>query len=62
MRNLAEKIWITIAWAVPKRLAYWCAIRVGAHATQGPYSDQIVPDLKFMDALKRWEHAHERHA
>ena len=52
-----EKIVIAIAWALPKRLAYWCAIRVIAHATQGEYSTQIVPELSAMDALKRWETA-----
>jgi hypothetical protein len=43
-----------IAWHLPKSLVAWCAIRVGAHATQGQYSSQVVPDLKFMDALQRW--------
>lgn len=46
---------IKIAWWLPRRLAYWCAIRLGAHATQGRWSNQNVPDLTFMDALKRWE-------
>jgi len=49
-----EKFWMALAWAVPRKLAYWCTIRVGAHATQGQYGNQIVPDLAFMDALKRW--------
>jgi len=40
---------------LPRKLVYWCAVRVGAHATQGPYSNQEVPALTFMDALKRWE-------
>lgn len=44
----------TIAWNLPKRLIYWCAIRLMANATQGKYSNQIVPDLTAMDALKRW--------
>lgn len=47
------KMWV--AFHTPKWLAYWCAIRVGAHATQGQYSDTEVPGLTFMDALKRWE-------
>lgn len=51
---MIERLTIKLAWLMPRRLAYWCAIRVGAHATQGPYSDQVVPDLKFMDALQRW--------
>jgi hypothetical protein len=52
---MMEKIVIALAWRMPRRLVYWCAIRVGAHATQGPYSKQEVPALTFMDALKRWE-------
>lgn len=52
---MAEKIYMSIAWMLPKRLVMWCAIRLGAHATQGAYSNQIVPELGFMDALKRWE-------
>ena len=51
---MAEAITIKLAWLVPRRLAYWCAIRVIAHATQGEYSNQEVPALSAMDALKRW--------
>jgi hypothetical protein len=51
---MVESIWIWLAWRLPKPLVYWCAIRVGAHATQDQYSDQEVPALMFMDALKRW--------
>jgi hypothetical protein len=51
---MIEKIWMWIAWRLPHTLVMWCAIRVGAHATQGEYSSQVVPDLKFMDALQRW--------
>ena len=43
-----------LAFLVPRRLAYWCAIRVMCHATQGPYSNQVVPELLAMDALMRW--------
>jgi len=51
---MLEKICIWIAWRLPKQIVYWCAIRVGANATQGKYSNQVVPDLAMMDALKRW--------
>lgn len=54
MENLVERLTIFVAWRLPRRLVYWCAIRVGAHATQGPYSDQEVPALTAMDAIKRW--------
>lgn len=50
-----ERLWMWIAFHLPRPLAYWCAIRVGAHATQGRYGNQIVPELLFMDALQRWE-------
>ncbi len=52
--RLSERLLMAIAWALPKKLVMWCAVRVGAHATTGPYSGQIVPDLKFVDALDRW--------
>ena len=43
------------AWALPKQVAYWAAIRVMAHGTTGSYSGQVVPELLAMDALKRWD-------
>ena len=49
-----EWCWMKLAWWMPKTLTYWCAIRLMAHATQGPYSTQVVPDLTAMDALTRW--------
>ena len=52
---MKEKLLMWLAWRMPRSLAYWCAIRVGAHATQGQYGNQVVPDLKFMDALQRWD-------
>lgn len=54
-----DKIWMKLAYLVPRKLAYWCAIRVNTHATVGKYSTQIVPALTAMDALKRWEEAAE---
>lgn len=53
--NIADEFYMMIAWWLPKRLISWCAIRLMAHATQGKYSSQIAPDLRAMDALKRWE-------
>lgn len=52
---MAEKIWMFIAWRLPRTLVYWCAIRLMAHATQGQYGNTVVPELAAMDALKRWE-------
>lgn len=51
---MLEKITMFIAWHLPKPLVMWCAIRVIAYATQGKYSNQVVPELSAMDALQRW--------
>lgn len=50
--------WRKVSRYVPKDLVYWCAIRLGVNATTGDYSRQVVPELTFMDALKRWELVH----
>ncbi len=50
-----EQMIIGFVWILPKRLVYWCAIRVMAYATTGKHSNQVVPELLAMDALKRWE-------
>lgn len=54
---LGEKMQMKAAWLLPKSVTMWAAVRVGAHATQGEYGDTVVPELTFMDALKRWETA-----
>jgi hypothetical protein len=50
-----EKWLMKFVWALPKKIAYWSTIRVGAHATTGQWGNTIVPELTLMDALKRWE-------
>lgn len=50
-----EKLLMWFVWKLPRSVAYWSAIRVGCHATTGEYSSQVVPELSFMDALKRWD-------
>ena len=57
LKRTLEKILIWLCFHLPKPVAYWCAIRVGAAATSGKYSNQIVPELTFMEALQRWEKA-----
>ena len=52
-----ERFWIWLAWLLPRELVMWCAVRVGAHATTGDWGHVTVPDLTFMDALKRWDGA-----
>lgn len=49
-----DKLAMRIAWLLPRSVVLWCATRVVAHATQGQYSNTVVPELSAMDALKRW--------
>jgi len=54
-RRAGEKLALTVAWRVPRWLAYWCAVRVIAEATGPKWAGTVVPELTAMDALKRWE-------
>ena len=54
MASMPERIARKAAWLLPRSIAYWAAIRVGAEATTGEWSSQVVPELTFMDAIKRW--------
>ena len=51
---MKEKIWMWIAWHMPSELVKWAAVRLMAFATQGKYSDTVVPELTAIDALGRW--------
>lgn len=55
LERAKEAFWMKLAWLLPKTLVKWAAVRLGAHATTGKYGNQIVPELGFMDALKRWD-------
>ncbi len=52
--SLKEAFWIWLAWLLPPDLVKWCHVRVGAHATQPPYGDTVVPELTQLNAAKRW--------
>ena len=54
MSDRLDRAYHWLANHLPRRLVYWCAIVVGAHATTGKYSHVNTPSLLFMDALKRW--------
>jgi hypothetical protein len=49
-----EQLLLWFVGHLPREVAYRAAIRVGADATTGAYSNQNVPELTFMDALERW--------
>jgi len=50
-----EKILLWLAYRIPRKFLYWIAIRIGAIVTTGKYSNTVVPELTFMEALKRIE-------
>lgn len=50
-----EKFLLWLTRRIPRKFLYWIAIRIGAIVTSGKYGDTIVPELTFMEALKRIE-------
>jgi hypothetical protein len=50
-----DKFYLWLVWKLPRRLIMWAAVRVISHATTNQWSNQVVPSLKAMDALERWD-------
>jgi hypothetical protein len=44
-----------VAWHLPRWLAYWCFVRVAAHATTGEWSGPVPGSLDIMEAMRRWD-------
>jgi len=53
--GICDSFYRYCAWHLPRRLVYWCAIRLISQATVGEYSSTVVPDLTAIEALRRWE-------
>lgn len=53
-QNLREAVARELAWRLPRRLVEWCFVRVVAHATTGPWSGTVVPEIPAVEALRRW--------
>ena len=49
-----EKLLMWAAWKMPRMLVYWCSVRLMSSATVGEWSNQSVPDLTCVEALRRW--------
>ena len=52
---MAEKIWVWIAWRLPRVLVMWASIRLMAHATQGKWGNECPDGVDVMTALQRWD-------
>ena len=51
MSSFVEKFWMWLAFRMPKKLVYFCTIRLGAFVTQHEHSNTAVPELSLMDAI-----------
>ena len=51
---LQDKVMCWLAYKLPKRLAYWCFIRVGSFASV-KLDDIDVSELSVLDALRAWK-------
>ena len=51
--NLIEKLVMWVAWNLPRRIAYWCAVRVHTEATQ-KLPEKDVLEISVIDALRVW--------
>jgi len=47
-------IWFKFVKHLPKKLIYFCAMQLGVEVTTGKYSNTVVPELTFMNAVKRF--------
>ena len=43
-----------IANLLPRKIVYWCGVRLFVNGTVGEYSSTIAGDLSIIDAIKRW--------
>jgi len=59
MKKLVDRFFKWLASVLPRRLIYWCAMRLVVHATTRKYSSESVPDLRAMDAVERWDELEE---
>lgn len=50
-----DKIWMFVAFKLPRRLVYMCGIRLWAYSTQGKWSHCDAVGVKMEEALSRWE-------
>lgn len=55
MQDIKEIILMWIAYKlIPRRLAYWCYIRVHTHATVTKFKDKSPDQVTCFDAMKAW--------
>lgn len=53
-RNMRDRACLSLSRLLPRRLAYWCYIRVIAHATTGKFGNTHPDEATFGVASRRW--------
>jgi len=54
-KYIIEQLYWWLAFKLPKRLIYYCVIRVWARTTCGSWSGEDCTATTMADATKRWE-------
>lgn len=49
-----EKLWVWLAWRLPKELVRWASVRLMAHATTTEYAQKEPAEVSILDALRAW--------
>lgn len=50
-----DKFYQWLAFRLPKRLAYWCYIRIHSYATVTKFKDKIPDEVTWHQALEAWK-------
>jgi hypothetical protein len=50
-----DRFCLWLSFKLPRRLAYWCAVRVNSAATVGRWGNEFPDQTSVVTALKRWE-------
>ena len=60
MARLGDRIWMPLAWHLPRRLVYWCAVRMATYepadlSVEDFTKWEAVPARRFIDGLRFWD-------
>ena len=61
LRRSVDDLCLTVAGMLPPRLVYWATIQAMAETTTGEYGSTVVPELRAMEVLKRYDRLHHVH-
>jgi cytochrome c-type biogenesis protein CcmH/NrfF len=50
-----EQVLVWIIWRLPRRIVYWAAIRLMAHATTAVYPTRTPDGVTILEALDAWD-------